>query len=231
MVRVQGRPGAAAANAQALPVLINLSARLRMLSHRICLFLLLQESMAAGEARERHLQTLQASMDEFEKIFSSIVDGNPAQGLPRLQIAAVRDFLFGGEAPPVQDIQHFIASMRRLGGQVGRGTADVAEAVHGLADFTTGRLLGVLDRLTLAFQTEAAQQSKAQQAQVAQSLEELDVVNRTTLLISFNAKVEAMRAGQTGRSFSAIADEIQRLAKQTQEVAAHLRLTTTGPAT
>lgn len=211
----------------ALPVLINMSARLRMLSHRICLFLLLLDSAADAGDRARYRQALDTAMAEFEKTYRAIVEGNQAAGLPKLQLAAVHSFLHTGTPTPAKDIQRFIDSTHALAARAGQGNAGVAEEVHALADFTTVRLLGILDQLTMAFQSEAAQQARVQVQRVTQSLEELDMVNKTTLLISFNAKVEAMRAGPTGRAFAAIADEIQRLAKQTQGVASHLRQTAT----
>lgn len=211
----------------ALPRLINMSARLRMLSHRICLFLLLVDSAADAASRERHRQTLGTAMTEFESIFHTIVEGRAEAGKPTLELAAVRTYLQGGTPAPAEDIRHFVQTMQKLAARAGQGDAKTGESIHALAEFTSVRLLSVLDQLTLAFQSEAAQMQRAQLQRVAQSLEELDMVNKTTLLISFNAKVEAMRAGAAGRAFAAIADEIQRLAKQTQGVASHLRVTTT----
>jgi hypothetical protein len=206
-----------------LPVLINLSARLRMLSHRICLLLMLVEAPAeqGGDANAGHRQLLAGAMAEFEKIYAAIVDGNAELGTPRLAVDTVRSFLFDGGSPADAEIRRFIVAMRALGPRIGRGGA-VAE-VHALADFTTTQLLGLLDQLTMRFQSEAAQLAKMHHSRVAQSLEDLDQVNRTTMLISFNAKVEAMRAGMSGRAFAAIADEIQRLAKRTQDAYVQLR--------
>lgn len=214
--------------ANALPTLINQSARLRMLSHRICLFLLLLQTSQDEAASARHRQTLAASMDEFEKIFSSITEGNASLGTTKLALPAACALLFEGTEPKVHEVRHFIASMRRLAPLASPARPEVALQLQELSEFTALKLLATLDQLTMAFQSAAAEQAKSQKERIASSLEELDSVNKTTLLISFNAKVEAMRAGDSGRTFAVLADEIRRLSRLTQEVCTHLRVAATG---
>lgn len=51
------------------------------------------------------------------------------------------------------------------------------------------------------------------------ALREIDSINLQTRLLSFNAQVEAARAGAVGASFSVVAAEMQTLSKHTEQVA------------
>lgn len=51
------------------------------------------------------------------------------------------------------------------------------------------------------------------------ALKEIDTINLQTRLLSFNAQVEAARAGSVGASFSVVASEMQKLSQHTDSVA------------
>lgn len=54
------------------------------------------------------------------------------------------------------------------------------------------------------------------------ALQEIDSINLQTRLLSFNAQVEAARAGSVGASFSVVASEMQKLSKTTESIARRL---------
>ena len=55
-------------------------------------------------------------------------------------------------------------------------------------------------------------------AQIAQLVEQLTTINNQTRMLSLNASIESVRAGDAGRAFRIIADEVGELALRTQSV-------------
>lgn len=54
------------------------------------------------------------------------------------------------------------------------------------------------------------------------SLKSIDDINRQARLLSFNARIEAAKAGDAGRSFAVVAAEMETLSRKTGSVAEHL---------
>ena len=57
-----------------------------------------------------------------------------------------------------------------------------------------------------------------------ESMEEIQQINLKMRMISFDSKIEAARAGNAGKAFSVVSDEMKALSEQTATVARNLRL-------
>jgi methyl-accepting chemotaxis protein len=108
--------------------------------------------------------------------------------------------------------------------------ADLAIDTRRLAQDGSGLLRGVLGDLETAVGT--AEACLEQLAHFADKLQEvgafagtIDAIARQTKLLALNAAIEAAHAGEHGRGFSVVADEVGRLATAAEEATARIAQT------
>jgi hypothetical protein len=214
---------------EVLSKLINIAGRQRMLSQRICVCAMMARTGSADSV-EQGLALVDFFLGNHENL--SVGGG----GYPGLFSRDLHDAFFGLENNDAL-IRKFAEQAADFFMRRKNGLRVTDEQYDFVVQTAFGRLLNVLDAITGVYEREMKKKGEELSRTISKHntelkdlLKDVSSLARRTRLVSFNAHVLSVRAGEAGRDFKVIANEIDQMSVTVSELAnrALEKVTTTG---